>query len=257
MNQFLFLDTNYLEFSTLTGSFNTSTVEYCRDSRSDIGFCLFAASVGSMTVDLLTTLTTDTYMVLNNNFTSGEILYSQDDVTYTTLTTFATSSFYFHSTITARYWKLGATAGTVGAFGEFIVTKRKFQLNTNPSHDKFKPGIAPVGQVIEYWDSRTRRIDTDIDGNFNCNIGWNYLLGNVDSMTGTDLQNVTELVRRKTTFLFHIHGGSATAGNFPDMYCWRKDDIFKCRIDTAVSYGLPVPGKVDIITADYVMKEAS
>ena len=61
---------------------------------------------------------------------------------------------------------------------------------------------------------------------------WRHLQGDPNTLTNTDLQNMTELARKKTSFLFWPNANN----DFVNMFTWRKQDIFKCKITNDTEY---------------------
>jgi hypothetical protein len=200
-----FFDMNYLEYySSYTGtSLYSETSSYGVDNRADVTVD-FNTITGSLYYK-----TTDYYAVsdffINKHNLKDFSLVANTGTAWFTLTTYANntlSSTYYSVSITANYYGLGVTFtgtqdGASAYLGEMIMTKKKFQLVTNPS--TYIPQMTDVGNVNRLYGGRSTY---STKGNyFNAKISWNMLQGD-DTLINSDLQYMTELARRKTTFLF-------------------------------------------------------
>jgi len=240
MNKFIMFSTNYLETMTLVSgtNLNSSTVDFLRDNRSDIGYCSWNTTTGDIIIDLGSTLPMTDFLILDHNIASGTLLYSNSLGAFTSISaiTGTNSAIYINSgtTINAQYLKIQfttITSNSGGFIGEFVATQKKFQLNLNPNGVQVVPKY--TGTVNKLDSGISRLIRGDRSPLFSMSLSWENLLGDFASMTGTDLQNMTELARQQVSFLFYPNGGTSDANTltgYPNIYSFRPQDIFKCRI---------------------------
>ena len=253
INNFVFYDTNYLyDASVASGtSYSTATVGYVYDSRSDAGNLLYTTETASLVFDLGQTLTMSDFAIFNHNIT-GVLQVSTGTSWQTVLTCTAGADTTRIYTITGRYIRMTTNSTTTGEpayIGELLCTQQKFKLKCNPN--MYVPNILPIGNRVDLYNGRS--LWQEIGDQFTAQLGYDYLVGDFDSMTGTDLQNLTELCRQKVSFIFHAYG-SGTSNN-PDLYSYRKKDIFKCKIFDSTSYEMASTSFDDIIRARYNLVE--
>lgn len=255
----LFFDTNYGEWASVTGvNLHTETAMYAYDNRSS-NLVDFSTCTGEFVYDF----GTDGYYNLNTWIIANHNLVDFNVQNYTG-TAWYTVTAYSNNSATTNYYNNASTSTQItdtkivftktvnsdpAYFGEFIATKKKFQLNYNPS--TYVPSINPVGISKTLWDGRSvfnQRSDA-----FSANLGWGFLIGDANTLTNTDLQNVTELFRKKTSFLFWPNADNT----FPNMFTWRKQDIYKCKCLEAVNYEFPAAGLTYIVKANYTIREVN
>ena len=249
-----FFDINYGEFASVTGTnLNTSSAAYGYDNRSDAGNVTWNSVTGDLIYDFGNTLAVDSFFINAHNWAAGSIMYG-DSLT-STLTVFSnlTTNAYFYkhaSTITTKKVKFTFSStqdSNPGYAGELIATKQKFQLNYNPS--TYRPMLNPIGVQKQLYNGKT--IWNETSNIFNAEIGWNFLMGAVNTLTNTDLQNVTELVRQRSSFLFWPNAGNS----FVNMNTWRPQDVYKAKILDVTTYEFPSPAIDYAIMADYTIQE--
>lgn len=180
--------------------------------------------------------------------------FTNTGLTDTTLTTFnlTTSAYYYKHTSTigcvgVTYVFSSTQDSANGRAGELIASKQKFQLVTNPS--KYSPKLLPLGVEKRLFSGKT--IWNESGDYFSANIGWSFLLGTPNTLTNTDLQNVSELARQRTSFLFWPCGGSDSI----NIRTYRLEDAYKCKLYDGVSYEFPSPAIDYAIVADYRIEE--
>ena len=179
-------------------------------------------------------------------FTSTGSFYS-----ITSFSNLTTSSYYYNNagTIAAVGVKFEFTStqdSLTGTAGEIIATKQKFALSRNPS--KYIPSKTPILKTNRLYNGPI--VSTRVGDYFEAQIGWSMLLGDPNTLTNTDLQNVTELARQNISFLFWPNANN----DFLNLQTWRKEDVFKCKINDQVSYEFADPDTRSII-ADYLIEE--
>ena len=257
-NNMLFFDMNYGEYASITGTnIVTETVDYGRDNRSDslVEFndysgeyvFNFTATTGYFEIDSL--------LVSNHNFLNVNLQLNTGTAWYTanSYSALSASDIYLELSATVQCYgaKLAYTAvqdsTTTGFLGEFIVTKKKFQLGCNPN--TYVPTFETFGPEKKSWDGKL--VFNERSDIFSANMGFNFLEGDANTLTNTDLQNMTELARKKTTFLFWPNANN----DFVNMYTWRKQDIFKCKIMGVVSYEFSASNLTNYIKATFDIVE--
>ena len=186
------------------------------------------------------------------NFTPPTAMYTSTS-SFATLTAFSltSNSFYYNhpstiSTSQVRYSFTSTQDSLTGTAGEIIATKQKFALSRNPS--KYIPSKTPILKTNRLYNGPI--VSTRVGDYFEAQIGWSMLLGDPNTLTNTDLQNVTELARQNISFLFWPNANN----DFLNLQTWRKEDVFKCKINDQVSYEFADPDTRSII-ADYLIEE--
>lgn len=257
----MFFDINYLcYYKDLSGStfYNTDTVDYAIDDRSDKGYFTFNTMTGAevcFVYDTSTYFYIKDFFILNHNFQNGSIAIHTGTGWYT-ITTYAgltTNAYYYsHATTLTAYgvsFKILATQDDeVGKAGELIATLKKFQLNLNP--DQFTYADVPINQQTTLRSGKT--IFSEIDNVYVAKLHYEHLLGDFLSMAGSDLQNLTELSRQRASFLFWPNAYNLA---YPDMWGMRPQDMYRCKFVDAMQYDFPEPSRIDILRADFTMKE--
>lgn len=256
-NNMTFFDTNYGEFASITGTnLDTSTAQYAYDNRPT-PFVNFNSTSGEFIADFgASTFWSNRLLLANHNLQNFSFAINTgsawDTVTTYTNNTETTVVFSLTSTLPISDYKVifSTTIDSLaGYFGEFILTKEKFQLNYNPN--SYVPKMIPVGVEKTLWGGK--KVFNRRDDVFNADIGWTFLQGDPNTLTNTDLQNVTELFRKNTSFLFWPNANN----DFVNMKTWRKEDIFKCKVIDSVSYEFPAPNLDYIVKAKYTIQEAN
>lgn len=265
----IFYDINYNEIANyFTGTFiNTDTVNYAYDNRSDEGVMQFTTwTAGVLRFEYFPVAnTTSQYYItdifINNHNLGAFILQYTTGTTWVTIpgTVFETNytlSSYHASINTLGVQGVGINvvnsqnSGTNSYVGEFIATRKKFQINKNPSN--YMVENVPIGSGQNMWDGKANwREHSNI---YSASIGWEYAEGNLSSMTGTDLYNINELARQRVNFLVWPNA-SNTAGQYPDLWSWRTNDLYKCRITENVNYTSPIPGKLEFMPQNFTIQE--
>ena len=251
----MFFDINYLEYySSYTGTaLYSETSYYGVDNRSDVTVD-FSNTIGSLFYKTTDYYEVSDFLICKHNLKNFSLV-AHTGTAWFTLTT------YTNNTLTTNYYSLSATANYYGLgvnfsstqdggsayIGEMIMTKKKFQLVMNPS--KYKPSMVDDGNFKRLYGGRSTY---STKGNyFRAEIGWGMLSGD-EVLTNSDLQYMTELARRKTTFLFWPNANN----DFLNMYTWNKQHIFKCRIITPdTPYELAGPNLLNKIKAEYIIEE--
>ena len=241
LNNQLFFGLNYGEFASITGTnLNTVTAYFAYDYRSDTGMVNFNSTTGEFIYDFGsgTSFNIDSMLVLNHNFQNFSLA-----VTLTNTGVWTTLTAYTNQTITSHYYNIGSSTivydakvnytstqdGAVGQMGEFIVTIKNFQLAYNP--DIYQPKMTPIMTKNILWTGKGV-FAKKAESYFTANIGWSALQGNANYVGNTDLQNVTELARKNTSFIYWPNANNTTQ----NLYTWRAQDIYKCKISSPVVY---------------------
>jgi hypothetical protein len=254
----IFYQINYGEYADIiTGtSLDTASAAFGYDNRSDGGNVTWNAVSGDLTYNFGDTSTffyVDSFFINNHNWKSGNIQVNTGSA-WSTITSFAnqtTSAYYYKHTSTltgyqVRYVCTDTQDSSTAYAGELIATAERFQLNYNPS--KYVPTLSPTVKAKQLYNGLTiaNKI-ADRENVFSAEVGWGYLFGEENTLTNTDLQNITELARENNAFLFWPNGDS----EFLNMRTWRKDDLYKCKILGEVKYEFPSPAIAYAIIADY------
>jgi len=257
-NNMLFFDLNYGEFASVTGTnLQTETAQFASDNRS-ADLVDFSTCTGEFIYDFGAGgyFNLDTWAITNHNlvdfyvqFYTGTTWVTYGD-TYTANS--ATTTYYNSGSITSYIEDakivITKTVGSEPAyFGEFIVTKKKFQVKRNPS--SYDPVIQSGGIVKSMWDDRIKYNEkSDV---FKTVIDYSFLEGDANTITNTDLQNMTELSRKKTSFLFWPNANNEN----PNMFTWRKQDIFKCKMTNDTGYEFSANNLDYMIKGRYIVEE--
>lgn len=259
----MFFDINYGEYAVLSiVAGDTSTMAYANDNRIDTGYVMFnqAGTGGALVYNFgsATQYYIKDIFILDHNLEKGEVQYTVSVAgAWITLATFdnqTTNAYYYSHPATIAVnrvlvYPYGTQDSEVARLAEFVITKEKFTLNYNPS--TYSPMKIPVGYE-KHLLQNGKMIWNKTGEYFQAQIGWNMLLGDANTLTNTDLQNVTELARNNTSFLFWPNANN----DFVNMHTWRKEDMYKCKITDAVSYEFPSPAIANAIMADYTIQEA-
>lgn len=254
-----FFDVNYLEYSSITGTnLQTASAAYAVDNRSDLGFMTFSDQSGTVVFDF----GSSTSFILTDIFVNNHNFDSHNIAIYTG-TTWSTIASYSNYTLAATHYSfssqtvfnvqikfLSTQDGNPGQVGEIIATRKRFELENNPS--SLEPLLIPNGNEnnldngLAIWTERTDRANV-----FQCNLGWDLVEGST-VMVGTDYHNISELVRQRTSFLFWYNGSTTT---YPNIRPFRPQDLYKCKIFQAVNY-TPLPQLISYGNRHkYVLKE--
>lgn len=252
-----FFDINYLEYySSYTGTaLYSETSYYGVDNRADVTVD-FSATLGALYYSTSDYYEVSDFFICKHNLknfsfvaNTGSAWFTISSYVNNTLTT----NYYSTGSVTANYYGLGVTFsattdGSAAYIGELIMTRKKFQLAINPS--SYNPAMIDDGNFKRLYGGRSTY---STKGNyFSAEIEWKMLSGDDDPLLNSDLQYMTELSRRKTTFLFWPNANN----DFMNMYTWNKHHIFKCRIVTPqTSYELAGGNLTNKIKARYVIEE--
>jgi|GEM_PF-4998347 len=256
LNNMMFFDINYLEYySSYTGtSVLSATVGNVIDNRA-VPTMDFSAAVGAMY------LTTTDYYTCSNFFICEHNL-SNFSIVLNTGTTWYTSTTYTNNTLSTTYSALSSTVDCYGMgvtfdgtqdndvayIGEMIMTKEKFTLNYNPS--KYVPAMVDLSNFKRLYGGRS--VYSTSGNYFTAKIAWDHLIGDVDPAVSTDLKFVSELARRKTSFLFWPNAN----GSDVNMYTWLPQHVFKCKITTPETvYEFSSRNLTNIIKVQYTIEE--
>lgn len=238
-NNIIVMDINYLEFASFTGThLHTETASYARDNRS-ADLVDFSTCTGTFVADFGVGgyFNIDTFILANHNLVDFYFQY------YTGTAWVTYGSAYTSNSATTTYYNSGSVTSyiqdvqvvftkTVNSepayFGEFIATKKKFQLAYNPSG--YEPQMESNGPFKKLWTGK--QVYNERSDNFTAVLQWRHLQGDPLGATNTDLQNMTELARKKTSFLFWPNANN----DYISMFTWRKQDIFKCKITNDTTY---------------------
>lgn len=240
LNNFMFFDINYGEYASITGTnLSTATSMYAYDNRSDTGLVDFTDVTGEFIYDFgsNTSIIADTLLLANHNFSAFSFA-----VALTATGTWTTLTAYTGQTVNTAYYNIGSlttiydakvtftsTQTGTGYFGEFIVTKKKFTIDTNPNI--YSPKLSPMMSGNQMYTGK-QVFSKRADNVFSAEIGWDILQGSNVGLTNTDLNNVTELIRRNTSFIFWPNGNNFTQY----VYTMRPQDIYKCKCVDSVGY---------------------
>src|SRR3990167_1614466 len=256
-NSMAFFDINYNKYASVTGTnLNTSTAVYAYDNRSDLGNVTWTSQAGTYIADYGsgTFFYADSFFINNHNFASGN-LQVYTGTSYLTIASFAnltTNAYHYQHNATITAYRVQfvvnyTQAGEAARAGELITTEKRFSLVDNPS--RYVPLIRPIGQGNVLFDGRM--IWNDRSNIFEADISWEYLQGDSNTLTNTDLQNMTELARRRTSFLFWPNANN----DLVNMSTWRKEDVYKVKILDDATYEFVSPGLQHVIRASYKFME--
>jgi len=252
----MFFDINYLEYySYYTGtSLYSETSYFGIDNRADVTVD-FSTVTGSLYYKCDDYYEVDSFFVNKHNLKNFSLVANTGTAwfTLTTYTNNTLGSTYHPVSVTANYYGLGvtftATQDSLPAYiGEVIMSKKKFQLLRNPN--EYVPAMADDGNFKRLYGGRSTY---STKGNyFTAKIGWKMLSGDANTYTSSDLQYMTELARRKTTFLFWPNANN----EFVNMYTWQKHHLFKCKIvNQNTPYEFSGKNLMNKIKADYTIEE--
>lgn len=263
----IFYDVNYNQYYEFyTGAaINSVSVDYAIDNRSDAGLTTFnAGSVCVLDFRYFPVADTTSRYYITDIFINNHNLGTLDVWKYTGTvwnslpgayrTNYTESSYHISFPTVAvqgvRLLGVGPQASGSNLYlGEFIATRKKFQLNFNPS--RFSYNNIAIGTENVLWDGR--KSWSERANLYSADLGWDYAVGDLNSMTGTDLQNLTELSRQRTEFLFWPNAGN-TSG-YPNIWGWRPNDVYKCRVSHNATYETPIRGRMEFMPQNFKIQE--
>jgi len=195
------------------------------------------------------------FFICNHNFQNGRIaVYTNAGwQTITSFNNLTTNMLYYSHESTLQAFQFRLVFSTTqdnyaGRMGELIATKKKFQLNNNP--DAFSYVSLSIGKETTLRSGRS--VYNEIDDVYAAQLNFEHLMGDFVSMTGSDLQNITELSRQKASFLFWPNANNA---GYPDLWGMRPTDIFRCKFINSTAYEFPNPSRIDIGKGNFALKE--
>jgi len=254
-------DINYGELNaSITGTnLNTSTADFAFDNRSDAGNTTWTSISGTFHYDWGTSagLVISDIFINNTNMETGyvELWTGTAYAVAASYTSIATSSIHMSFTTVTSVSRVRITNSTTASpsatayAGEIIATRRKFTLGRNPN--RYRSIISPVLVQKNTWDGRTIFNERSrSNGVFSAEIGWDFLEGAASN--STDAVNITELARKRTSFLFWPNAGNA---NQDGVFTWRGEDMYKCKIGDAVTYEFSNNNLTNYISTDFLIQE--